>query len=110
MGHHYPVTLNIAGKKAVVVGGGKIAYRRLTRLVEADAEVLVISPHVSNEIKELNEAGKIRWKKKQFEENDLCGALIVIAATNDIEVNRFVAASVYEHQLLNIVDDQFASN
>ena len=101
----YPIMLNIEGKAVVVVGGGLIAYRKVTGLLQAGAYITVISPVIHSKIEQLFIENKISWKNKSFEPVDLDPALIVIAATNSEIVNTFVASSAGKHQLVNIVDN-----
>ncbi|AMQ06312.1 precorrin-2 dehydrogenase/sirohydrochlorin ferrochelatase family protein [Sporosarcina psychrophila] len=101
----YPIMLNIEGKAVVVVGGGLIAYRKITGLLQAGAYITVISPVIHSKIEQLFIENKISWKNKLFEPVDLDSTLIVIAATNSEIVNTFVASSAGKHQLVNIVDN-----
>ncbi len=106
----YPLMLNIKGKQAVVIGGGKIAYRKINRLLRSGAQVTVISPSVNVEIKQLVKRGKIDWDQREFESNDVLHALIVIAATNDQQLNRFISQITSPTQLVNVVNDPEAGN
>ncbi|ANB59575.1 NAD(P)-binding protein [Anoxybacteroides amylolyticum] len=106
----YPVMLQIANKPVVVVGGGDVAERKVVGLLEANAAVTVVSPAVTKALKELAENGKIHWKEKLFSADDIDGAFLVIAATNDRHVNETVAQVAKPHQLINIVDDPERSN
>ncbi len=101
----YPIMLNIEDKVVVVVGGGRIACRKIVDLLQAGAYVTVISPVIHSKIEQLFVENKIAWKNKLFEPDDLDSALIVIAATNSETVNTFVASSAGKHQLVNIVDN-----
>lgn len=107
---YYPSMLNLEGKKAVVVGGGNIATRKVQGLLEARANITVISPVLSHSLFLLQEEGKIQWKKKKFESFDIKDSFLVIAATNDSEINRFVYDSINEFQLINVVDNPALSN
>ncbi|OCA85188.1 precorrin-2 dehydrogenase/sirohydrochlorin ferrochelatase family protein [Pseudobacillus wudalianchiensis] len=101
----YPVMLNIAGKKAVVVGGGSVAVRKARSLIEAGALVEVISPEIAEAMEELLDVHEIKWRKKEFAPADLTDAFIVIAATNSQETNEFIQRSASSYQLVNRVDD-----
>lgn len=102
----YPIMLNIQDKKVVIVGGGRIAYRKIVSLLEAGAQITVISPMIHIKIEKLIAENRILWKKKVFEPDDLECAFIVIAATNNEKVNAHVASSVSAYQLVNVVDNQ----
>ncbi|MBO0600081.1 NAD(P)-binding protein [Sporosarcina sp. E16_3] len=101
----YPIMLNVEDKAVVVVGGGLIAYRKIVGLLQAGANVTVISPVIHSKIEQLFIENKIAWKAKLFEPNDLDCALVIIAATNNEMVNTFVASSAGKDQLVNIVDN-----
>lgn len=106
----YPVMLQLANQPVVVVGGGNVAERKVVGLLEANAAVTVVSPAVTEALKELAAKEKICWKKKSFSADDLDGAFLVIAATNDRRVNEAVAQAAKPHQLINIADDHERSN
>ena len=61
---YYPINLNLNGRKVVVIGGGRIAERKITGLIEAMAVVTVISPKLTPELMKYAEEGKITWKEK----------------------------------------------
>src|SRR5690625_4365268 len=107
---NYSIELNVQNKQAIIVGGGKIAFRKLTSLLEAGADITVISPSVHKQIAELAKAKSIIWYAKDFEAIDLLYAHIVIAATNDMLINRFVASSANSYQHVNVVDDPLEGN
>lgn len=106
----YPITLHIEGKKAVVIGGGSVAFRKIKRLLSSGAHVTVVSPDICTGVHELYTAGKLSWQSKIFEEEDLEEALIVMAASGTKSVNASVAAAAKPYQLVNIVDDPHAGN
>jgi precorrin-2 dehydrogenase/sirohydrochlorin ferrochelatase len=99
---YYPAFLNLNNRKAVVVGGGRVAERKVRSLLKAGAVVKVVSPTVTAGLEKLNDQGKIRHKKKRYGKGDLRGAFIVIAATSSAAVNS-KAAQEAEH-LVNIID------
>jgi precorrin-2 dehydrogenase/sirohydrochlorin ferrochelatase len=88
---YYPVGLDIRGKRCVVIGGGGVAERRVKRLLECKARVVVISPCVTPYLKRLIDRGSIEYIPRKYREGDLMGAYIVIASTDDPEVNSRVA-------------------
>lgn len=106
----YPIMLNICNKDAVVIGGGKVAYRRIMSLLKAGANVTVISPYLNEPVKKLIDENKVHWFEKRFEADDLAFAMIVVAATNDKKVNEQVALLSSRHQLVNVVDNKEISN
>jgi siroheme synthase-like protein len=103
---YYPIFLNISGKKCVVVGGGQVALRKVKALLDAGADVRVISPDLCPELNRLAEAGEIAVEKKAFQPGDLEGALIAVAATDDDSINLEVAKeSRGKGVLVNVTDD-----
>lgn len=101
---NYPVMLKLENKHCVVVGGGTVATRKINSLLQASANVTVVSPTCSPEIKAWSIANQLHLKEKYFEKNDVNNAFLVIAATNSLEVNMKVYEAVNSHQLINIVD------
>jgi uroporphyrin-III C-methyltransferase/precorrin-2 dehydrogenase/sirohydrochlorin ferrochelatase len=88
----YPISLNLAGKRVVVVGAGSVAARRVTTLIEAGARILVISPNCDAQITILALEGLLELRERSYETGDLTGAWLVHAATNDAAVNEQIAA------------------
>lgn len=106
----YPIFLELKGRAAIVVGGGKVAERKAAGLVEAEANVTVVSPELSPGLKEMAEKGRIKWSRKRFSSEDLEGVFLIIAATSDRETNLAVNKAAGPHQLVNIADDHIASD
>ena len=88
----YPVGLHLAGRRVVVVGGGRVAQRRVPRLLASGADVLVVSPEATPAVEGLALAGEVTWRQRRFEPADLDDAWYVLAATDDVEVNEQVGA------------------
>jgi precorrin-2 dehydrogenase / sirohydrochlorin ferrochelatase len=90
----------------MVVGGGGIAARKVEALLEADAQVRVISPVLVEGLQQLVDSGKIVHTPRPYQHGDLEGAFLAIAATDDPLVNQAVWAEANERGcLVNIVDD-----
>lgn len=103
---YYPLFLNIRGKKCVVVGGGQVALRKVKALLEAGADVKVISPHLCPELIKLADTEEISVEKRPFLSADLEGSLISVAATDDNSINLKVAKEAKGKGILvNVVDD-----
>jgi len=101
----FPAFLNLKDKLCIVIGGGKVAERKVNNLLKVGAKVKVISPEVTTTIKKLAEEGKIEWEKKLYEKGDLNSAWLVIAATNDPEVQKEVYMEAEERGIFcNVVD------
>ena len=103
---YYPMFLNISGKRCVVVGGGRVALRKVRALLEHGASIEVISPDLCPELIELAERGRIRTSRRHYQPGDLQKALIAIAATNNSDINQQVAKEAQsEAVLVNVADD-----
>ena len=83
----FPLYVNLEGKLAVVVGGGKIATRRVKALSQFTREIRVVSPKVTQELEDLSKAGAVAWINRKCRRSDLSDAYMVIAATDDRRVN-----------------------
>jgi siroheme synthase-like protein len=102
----YPIFLNLWGKKCVVVGGGKVALRKVTTLLDCGADITVISPRPHAEISKLFKNKAIQLVRRNYERGDLKKAALSIAATHIKEMNRKVAEeSMKSGILVNVVDD-----
>ncbi len=102
MSKFYPIYLDVKDKKCVIVGGGKVAYRKVCSLKEAGAEVVVVSPETCPEIADKKGIAII---KKNYDESVLDGALLVIAATDNEEVNKKAVADARKRNIIvNVVD------
>ncbi len=88
----YLTGLRLAGRRVVVVGGGRVVSRRLPRLLGAGAQVHVVAPEVTADIAAAAAAGQLVWLPRPFCGGDLDGAWYVLAATDDAQANRAVSA------------------
>lgn len=105
MSCYYPIYLNLKNKPCVVVGGGKVAERKVKSLVACGAQVLVISPELNQELQELYQKGLIRYREGIFSSQDLSGSLLVIGATDSCQTNSEIAKQAHRQGILvNIVD------
>lgn len=102
---YYPVFLQVHGRRCLVVGGGDVAARKAASLVECAASVHVVSPRLSPELAALANAGTIAVSQRPYEPADTVGAGLVIAATDNADVNRQVALDCRENNIpVNVVD------
>jgi siroheme synthase-like protein len=102
----YPIYLDLRGRNCLVVGGGNVAVGKVRGLIEADARVTVVAPEVDPQISQWHAAGKLTWRAREFLPGDIDGQFLVIAATDDGELN----ASIYrladrQLRVANAVDD-----
>ncbi len=86
----YPLIMNLGGKRVVVVGGGRVAHRKITNLLESGARVTVISPELINELRRLQETGAIEWVEERFQPSmldDISDVTLIFGTTDDRTVN-----------------------
>ncbi|HYT25139.1 MAG TPA: bifunctional precorrin-2 dehydrogenase/sirohydrochlorin ferrochelatase [Actinomycetota bacterium] len=102
----YPILVDLAGRQAVVAGGGPVAERKARGLLAAAAAVRVVSPEVTPGLAALAERGEVTVRARPWRPGDLDGAVLVVAATGDPASNREVAEQGRSRGVLvNLVDD-----
>jgi uroporphyrin-III C-methyltransferase/precorrin-2 dehydrogenase/sirohydrochlorin ferrochelatase len=89
----YLLGLRLRGRRVVVVGGGAVATRRVPALLDAGADVVVVSPQVTASLEDLAAAGRIRWAARAYSDGDCAGAWLICACADDTAVNAAVAAA-----------------
>lgn len=94
------INLFLSGRSCLVVGGGKVAWRKIELLVQAGAKVMVVSPEVCAEVAELVGQGRIGYTERAFEDGDVENSLLVYAATNSRGVNRKILTCCRERNIL----------
>jgi uroporphyrin-III C-methyltransferase/precorrin-2 dehydrogenase/sirohydrochlorin ferrochelatase len=103
---YLPVFLDLRGRRCLMVGGGEVAARKSDLLLEAGAEVHVVSPKLGDGMQALVDDGRIAHRASGFEESDLDGVQLVIAASDDRSLNARVAALADARGVpVNVVDD-----
>jgi uroporphyrin-III C-methyltransferase / precorrin-2 dehydrogenase / sirohydrochlorin ferrochelatase len=108
---YLPVFLDLAGRRVLLVGGGEVALRKATLLLEARARVCIVAPALHVELARLREEGRLEHLGRAFAPGDLAGAVFVVAATDRAEVNQAIAAAAAAHGLfVNVVDDAASSS
>src|SRR5271166_4785468 len=102
----YIACLRLSGRRCVVVGGGEVGVEKVEGLLACDGEVTLIAPEAEPALREYAREGSIRWEQRPYGgAEDLEGAFMVIAATNDSEVNIAVFEDAERRAMLvNIVD------
>lgn len=100
----FPVLLTNL-KNVIVIGGGSVAERKIKKLIDANTKPTVISPKLTKSLKELRDKGKIQHKNRSYHPADLTGADLVIAATQDTNINQNVVKEARARAILhNSVD------
>ena len=102
----FPILINIDKFPCLVVGGGKVAYRKVLSLKEFKADVTLISPKYCKPLVELAKEGKINIINKSYSKEYIKDFKIVFSATNNPKINKTVHKDCQsEGILLNVVDN-----
>jgi glutamyl-tRNA reductase len=102
----FPVNLLLKKRKCLLVGGGKVASRKLLKLLDAGAEIAVIAPECSGQISALAAEGRIALHPRSFQDSDLDGAFLVYAATDDHALNLNITGLAEQRNILVCSVDQ----
>lgn len=102
----YPAFIDLTGRRCLVVGGGPVGTEKTEKLLDAAADVLLVSPEITGELQALVDSGAIReFHRRGYDTDDLDGCLLVIAATSDAQVNQRVWRDAEKRTMLvNVVD------
>ena len=102
----YIACLKLSGRRCLVVGGGEIGLEKVEGLLACDADVTLISPGAVDELRALAAEGSIAWEQREYAgAQDLEGVFMVIACTDDTEINiRVFDDAEQRAMLVNIVD------
>lgn len=90
MPQYIPVMLNCEGRRCVIVGGGHVAERKAGSLLKSGANVVVISPRLTEGLQADYEHGLLEWIERDYNNGDLQGAFLVYAATDEQRINAAV--------------------
>jgi uroporphyrin-III C-methyltransferase / precorrin-2 dehydrogenase / sirohydrochlorin ferrochelatase len=102
----YPLFADLAGRRVLVVGGGAVAARKIEALLSCGAVVEVVAREPGARVEAWAAAGRLRRLGSRFGAQQLDGAWLVVAATDDAELNRAVAAAATARRIwCNVVDD-----
>jgi precorrin-2 dehydrogenase / sirohydrochlorin ferrochelatase len=101
----YIACLKLSGRRSLVVGGGDIGLEKVEGLLACDGDVTLVAPDAIEPLRDMAAEGSIRWERRAYEPADLEGTFMVIAATDDSEIN----IGIYEDaekraMLVNVVD------
>jgi len=103
---YYPAMLDLAGRDALLVGGGEVAAQKAGPLIEAGARLRVVAPDLVLALRARVEAGEAAWEQREVRAGDTGGVAVVVCATNQREVNRQVSQEARAAGIpVNVVDD-----
>ena len=103
---HLPIFIDLSNAPALVVGGGRVARRKLELLQSAGAVVTVVAPAAGAAIEEAAARSKIVWRRKRFESGDVDSMRVVFAATDSAGINAEVARAARNAGIpVNVADD-----
>ena len=99
---YFPFYIDIKDKKCVIVGGGRVALRKIEKLIPFEPDITVIAPEINSEIERFG----VKLFRRKIQDSDFDGAFFAVSATDDEEVNCHVF-ELCSHRgiLINTVDD-----
>src|SRR5918992_1567043 len=101
----YIACLKLEGRRCLVVGGGDVGLEKVEGLLACNGDVTLVAPDAIEPLRELAAEGSIRWEQRTYEPAHLEGTFMVIAATNDTDVNiRVYEDAERRAMLVNVVD------
>jgi len=102
---YYPIALKLKNRRAVVIGGGKVAERKVKTLLRFGARVCVVSPDLTMALRRLLKSHRITWLNRAVRPSDVDGGNFIIAATSDAAVNKKISIWAKRQGILvNVVD------
>ena len=107
----YPLGLVLGGRRVLVVGGGAVATRRVPALIDAGADVVIVSPSLTPALRALADAGRLTWTARGFDASDVEGAWLVHAALDDRAAAEEVSAAADQRRIFCVrADDRGAAS
>ncbi|MCP3849760.1 MAG: uroporphyrinogen-III C-methyltransferase [Gammaproteobacteria bacterium] len=106
----FPIFMDIKDRQCLVIGGGKVAARKISLLLKAHAQVQVVAPELCREVSDMARSGQIKFIERSFEQLDICDSnvcdsVLVIAATNDQATNQKISELAKARSMpVNVVD------
>jgi precorrin-2 dehydrogenase/sirohydrochlorin ferrochelatase len=111
MALYYPVFLNLQGRRFLVAGGGQVALRKVTALLEHGADVTVVSPRLCAGLRKLADNVSIKVIDRAYRPGDMKGVQFAIVATSNRAVNMDAAGEAKKRGVpVNVVDDPVLSD
>ncbi|MCG7930643.1 MAG: siroheme synthase CysG [Candidatus Thiodiazotropha lotti] len=101
----FPIFLNIRNKSCLVVGGGAVAERKIALLLKSAADVVLVSPELTHDLTTWRDMGHLNHQARGFQDEDINDRHLVIAATDNAEINRHIAELAHAKRIpVNVVD------
>jgi len=102
---YYPIYLALKDRRILLIGAGEVALQKLRMLLDCQARLRVVSPKAVPEIRRLARDGRIEWSARRYRSADVKGARLVIAATDDPDLQKRAAADARRAGIwVNVVD------
>lgn len=102
----YPIFLELAGRRAVVIGGGAVAVRKAQALLAAGARLVVVAEHITNMMTALGKDANVELIRSKYSKDYLGKAVLAIAATDKPQLNSQIYKDCQELEILcNVVDE-----
>jgi len=103
---YFPITVRLQEQQCLIVGGGEVAYRKLQSLLKADAKVSLVALEFSEQVIELAEQYNLTLYQREFGEDLIDDAYLIVAATDNKQLNSQVSEAARERRIwVNVVDD-----
>jgi precorrin-2 dehydrogenase/sirohydrochlorin ferrochelatase len=101
----YPIFLELAGRRVVLVGAGAVAVRKARSLLDAKARLVIVAERIDDMLTDLCTGGGAELIRSRYSKDYLAGAVLAIAATNNLQLNRQIYKDCQELEILcNVVD------
>ena len=101
----FPLFLRLEGRRCLVVGAGEIGEPKIASLLETKGIVEVVAPHATRKVEDWARDGKVQWHRREFDDSDLDGCLLVIVATSSRHLQERIHRLARQRGVLcNVVD------
>ncbi len=105
-----PLLIDLSAKHVVVIGGGKIAERRVKTLLQYISHLDIVSPHLTETLSYYNKQGFVTWHAKKYELTDINNADFIVIATDNTTVNNEIKEQAPAHALVNMSSEANSGN
>lgn len=111
MDFNYPVSISLVDKKVVVIGGGSVAQRKVKDLLKTKCNLELYAKEIDPGLARYMDERKVKYSEQAYDQEQLEGAFMVVAATDKREVNKEISNYCQENNILiNVVDQREESN